>query len=92
MFGIDVLQYRWLWAAILGGSALVMGFVLAYFAFWRQREATPIDESAGPTGKEPGVLAWLRSFVPWILIVVYVSFVIYAIAYTFAAAANPPNW
>jgi uncharacterized membrane protein len=92
MFGFDVLQSRWLWAALLGGTALVLGFVLSYFAFWRQREAAAIDESGGSTDKQPGVWAWVGSFVPWILVVVYVGFVIYAIAYTLAAAANPPNW
>jgi hypothetical protein len=92
MFGIDVLQYRWLWASLLGGAALVLGFVLSYFAFWRQREATAIDESVSSAGAQPGVWAWVRSFVPWILIVVYVGFVIYAIAYTLAVAASPPNW
>jgi hypothetical protein len=91
MFGIDVLQYRWLWASLLGGAALVMGFVLSYFAFWRQREAA-IDESAPPAGAGPGAWAWLRSFVPWILAIVYAGFVIYAIVYTLAVAANPPNW
>ena len=91
MFGIDVLQYRWLWASSLGGAALVLGFVLSYLAFWRERGAV-IDESAPAAGKGPGALAWVRSFVPWILIVTYVGFVIYAIAYTLAVAANPPNW
>ena len=94
MFQLDVLHYRWLWAALLGGTALVLAFVLAYYAFWDKPQPAP-----GPVvpagGATPGVAnppqrtVWRRIL---LLALIYVAFAIYAIVYTFATAAKPPNW
>ena len=91
MFRLDVLQNQWLILALIGGSALVLTFILAYLAIWRQREGDGLG-TVEHANEAQGVWAWLRSFVPWVLIVIVVALFVWGVAYVIWAGANPPNW
>ena len=86
----NVLQYRWLINAVLGALALVLAVVLAYMAIWQQRydPAARVEQAAGQQTR----LAWISSFLPWVLILTYLGSLIYGIIYTAARAVYPPNW
>lgn len=88
MFRLDVLQNQWLMLAMGGGLILILGFVLACMAFWKPRQAI-VDEQA--TAAMPR-REWLRSFMPWLLIVAYAFILVYAVVYTIMQILNPPNW
>jgi heme A synthase len=90
---IEIRQYQWLILALVGGASLILSLVLAYLALWRRREGVveegperPEQASKGPTR------GWLRSFLPWILIVTYVGLLSWGLAYTLWVARHPPNW
>jgi putative exporter of polyketide antibiotics len=87
---LDVLQNRWLILVLLGGTALVLGVVLAYMAIWRGRDVAPAGEDAA--GAKPSARPWLRSFFPWVLVLTYAGMLAYVVIYTFVLASNPPNW
>jgi len=83
MFRLSVLQDQWLIVAIVGGTILVLAFVLACMAIWRPRKAPAAD--GAPRGRRP-------SFLPWILIVSYVFVLAYVVIYTIMRKNDPPNW
>lgn len=93
----NVLQERWLMWALIGGSAVVLGFILAYLAIWRGRAAEG-QAPAAATSPAARALAqrsffgWVGSFVPWLLIVVIVGLLVYAVVYTISRMFYPPNW
>ena len=91
MFYLDILQYQWMWFAVLGGAVLLLVTVLTYLAFWQER-AGEVDEQVIAANVQPGVYAWLRAFVPWLLIVTVLLVTIYAVLYFVMAALHPPNW
>ena len=84
---LDVLQYRWLILAMLGGLALVLALVLSYLALWRERAAA--DQ---PKAEEWPFRAWLTFTVPWVLALTYVGLAVCVVVYTLAQSAYPPNW
>ena len=88
MFRLDVLQNQWLVVALAGGLVLVLGLVLYYLAMWRQRAE---DAPAQPPPKQT-VLQWLRSFLPALLIVIYIFALAFVVVYTLAMVRHPPNW
>jgi F0F1-type ATP synthase assembly protein I len=85
MFRLDVLQSQWLILALVGGTALVLVFFLAYAAAWRARDAR---EAAGPDA--PAALRAARR-VPWVVITFILAIVAYAVVYVMLAVLNPPN-
>jgi uncharacterized BrkB/YihY/UPF0761 family membrane protein len=82
---LDVLQYQWLILTLLIALALVFAFLLSYLAAWRREE----EGGAAPEGAPA---APQRRRVPWILIILYVVVVAYAIIYVAMRADSPPNW
>ena len=82
MMRLDVLQAQWLWLALLGGSALVLAIVLAYLAIWR----------TGRNGDGRAVTPSGSGKTPWVLILVYVATLVFALGYVIMRAVVPPNW
>jgi MFS superfamily sulfate permease-like transporter len=78
MFRLDVLQNQWLILALAGGTALVLVLVLAYLAVWRGARGEAECEQPRR--------------IPWVLIIIYVVTLVYAIIYLAMTAANPPTW
>jgi hypothetical protein len=100
MFRLDVLQYQWLILTLVGGTALVLIFLLAYVAAWRARDArgaAPAEESSGAAASSGSpvprghVARSLGLRVPWVVIVLILMLAIYAIVYVTLAVMNPPN-
>lgn len=85
MLRLNVLQVRWVILAVFGGFSLVLVGVLCYLALWRRRE----PEGASP---ETSLRQWLRSYVPWVLVLTYASAFAYAVVYVVMRALRPPNW
>lgn len=89
MFELYVLQDRQVILAVGTGLVLVLAFFLSYLPMKRARdpERYQLDESPRPsTWRE----AW--SYVPWILIVVYVGTFVYSVIDMTWKSWHPPNY
>jgi uncharacterized BrkB/YihY/UPF0761 family membrane protein len=84
MLQYSVQQNQWLIMALFGGFALVLLSVLGYLALWRPRQ--PQAEGSASFGR------WTRSYLPWVLVVVYVAAAVFMVIYVWMRAASPPNW
>jgi heme/copper-type cytochrome/quinol oxidase subunit 2 len=84
MLHLDVLQNQWLFFALVGGAAIVFAVILLFTALWRPREEEgTVTEGAGSVG---------RSFMPWVIILIFGATVVFMAAYTLRAILRPPNW
>lgn len=91
MFDIEIQRDQYLILAFLGGGALVLGWVLAHLALSRPRELGG-EVALTPGDGRRAVLPWLRSFVPWVMVIVYAGAVAFVLVYTYMTWQNPPNW
>jgi hypothetical protein len=73
-----ILHNQWLFLSLFGGLILVLTFVLGFMAMWQPRS-------------EGGNLTTLKA-IPWILILLYVFIVLFAIIYVVVRMFYPPNW
>lgn len=92
MFRLNVLQNQWIILALAGGLALLLGLVLAYRALWKQRGDLVSAERVGQASRQRTAGPWLRTFMPWFLLVTYISALLFAVIYTLVMGYNPPNW
>ena len=91
MFRLSVLQYQWLFLALFGGAATIVGMVLAYLAIWRPRKSP--DREVAESGYEGcSGLRWYISFMPWVLTLTYVAAIVFGILYAIDKIIRPPNW
>jgi hypothetical protein len=81
---LNVLQNQWLMLALLGGVAMVLIIALAYAAIWRPRHA---GDKALPADAAPK-----KGALPWLLVLVYVTLLVWGVIYTLRMVAQPPNW
>ncbi len=89
MFRLEVLQNRQLILTVGTGLLLVLSFFLAYLSMKRPRlpERYQPEETPGPrTWRE----AW--SYMPWILILVYIGTFLYSIIDITWKSMHPPNY
>jgi large-conductance mechanosensitive channel len=91
MFELHVMQNQWLMLALIGGTALMLTLLLAYPAIWRRRDIESMKETTREADKQ-GFFAWLNSFMPWILSVIYIATIVFMVVYIIRRAAYPPNW
>jgi hypothetical protein len=82
MLHLDVLQNQWLMFALVGGAAILFAMILLFMALWRPREEEAA-EGAGPVR---------RSFMPWVVILLFGATAAFMAAYLLRAALRPPNW
>lgn len=83
MLHLDVLQNQWLMFALVGGAAIVFAVILLFTALWRPREEAAAAEGAGPAR---------RSFMPWLIVLLFGATAAFAAAYVLRAVLRPPNW
>ncbi|MFB3890611.1 MAG: hypothetical protein ACE15C_01165 [Phycisphaerae bacterium] len=95
---MDIIQNQWLLLALGLGVVFVLAMALAYTAIWRPRQTPSGGEGAAPAQEgepaPPGELPfgqWLRSYVPWILILTLLFVIVFMVVYTIMAATTPPN-
>jgi len=89
MLSLNVLQNREVLLTVGVGLVLVLSFFLSYLPMQRPRdpEEYQLDESPGPsTWRE----AW--SYVPWMLILVYVGTFVYSVIDITWKSMHPPNY
>ena len=84
MLRLDVLQNQWLIFALVGGTAMLFAMILLFTSLWRPRE----EEEAATEGEEP----IRRSFMPWVIILLFGATAVFMAAYTLRAILRPPNW
>ena len=84
MLHLDVLQNQWLIFSLVGGTGIVFAVILLFMALWRPRE----DEEGAAEGAGP----IRRSFMPWLIILLFGATVVFAAAYVLRATLRPPNW
>lgn len=91
MADYPVYQNQWLFVSLFGGGALLLMFVLCYWALWRPRreekeaERTEIHDVRS-------FFSWFFSVVPWAIILAIVGTAVYTLFHTGMAALKPPNW
>lgn len=90
-FYLYVLQNQWIVITLLSAVALVLLFSLTYQAMWHPRGTEEKSEKIG-IRDFGSFLAWLLSFVPWVIILVVTGSVLFTIATVVAKSCTPPNW
>ena len=75
----------------MAGVALMLVFCLTYQAMWLPRGAEEKSEVI-KVKDLPSLFAWLKSSVPWVIILLVLISVGFAIATVLAKASRPPNW
>ena len=86
MFQIDALQSQWLALSLLGGAIVAAAMTLTFVSMWRPRTSADLPAPAGRPTR-----GWFLSFMPWVLMLLYIGCVLYTAAYTIAYAMYPPN-
>lgn len=82
MYRLNVLQYQWLILALLSGIVLTLAIISTYLMMWRPRN--PSGESI-TDGKA------LFKWIPWIVIILFISIVIYQTVYAVIVSYYPLN-
>jgi ABC-type multidrug transport system permease subunit len=91
MLYLYVQQNQWIVTTLLVGVALMLLFCLTYHAMWHPRGVEQKSEQIKVKGPM-SFLAWLLTFVPWVIVLVVVGSVLFTIATVISKAARPPNW
>lgn len=91
MVDFPVYQNQWLFIALFGGAALLLMFVVTYYALWRPRKEEQEAERTEIRDVR-SFLAWLHRAVPWAIILAILGTTIYTIVHTGMAALKTPNW
>jgi type II secretory pathway component PulM len=91
MLYLYVQQHQWIVMTLLIGVALVLITCLTYQAMWQPRgveEKSEVIEVKGPKS----LVAWIKSFLPWVILLVILITVAFTIATLVAKSSKPPNW
>ena len=91
MLYLYVRQHQWIVIALLVGVALMLVFCLTYHAMWLPRGVEGKSEEI-KVKDATSFFAWIKSFVPWVLILLVLASVSFTIATVLAKTGRPPNW
>jgi len=91
MLYLYVLQNQWIVITLLAGVAIMLLFCLTYQALWLPRG---LEERSEQIKVEDvgSFFTWLRSFMPWVIILLFLAstaFTVYEISQNHKI---PPNW
>jgi len=89
MFDLYVLQNRHVILTVGVGLVLVLSFFLSYLPMKRAR-----DPERYQSEESPGPVTWREvwSYMPWMLILVYIGTFVYSIIDIIWKSAHPPNY
>ncbi len=90
MLRLDVLREQWVILALFSGVVMVIVWFLFYWAMWRERS----DDGTAPQTDSRGRRVSLKreTFMPWILILAFLSVIVYGAIFTVYLINHPPNW
>lgn len=91
MLYLYVLQNQWLVIALLCGVALVLVTALTYQALWLPRGIEKESERIKVRGPA-SFLHWLRSFIPWVIILLFAACIAFTLLEIGWNHGIPPNW
>ena len=91
MLYLYVLQNQWLVIALCVGAALVLLTALTYQALWLPRGVEKQSERIKVRGPA-SFLRWLRSFMPWVIILLFGVCIAFTLFEVTQNHATPPNW
>jgi|GEM_PF-3414201 len=89
MFDFNVLWTRQVILSIGAGLVLVLSFFLSYLPMKRAR-----DPEQYQSEEAPGPFTWREvwSYMPWMLVLVYVGTFVYSVIDMVWKSAHPPNY
>lgn len=91
MLYLYVLQNEWIILTLLFGGALMLLFCLTYQAMWHPRGVEGKSERIKV--KDVGTFfVWLRSFVPWVIMLIVIACLTFTVLTVVGKACRPPNW
>ncbi|MBU5611910.1 hypothetical protein KOL99_03090 [Geomonas sp. Red51] len=91
MLYLYVLQNQWLVIALCAGAALVLLTALTYQALWLPRGVEKQSEKIKVRGPV-SFLRRLRSFMPWVIIILFGACMAFTLFEVTQNHAVPPNW
>jgi|GEM_PF-2039780 len=91
MLYLYVQQNQWIAITLLAGIALTFVLCLLYLAMWQPRGAEGEAETIEVKDLKT-CYRWLRSFVPWAIVIAVVISIAFTIATLLAKSSAPPNW
>ncbi|HBA87281.1 MAG TPA: hypothetical protein DCZ75_04615 [Geobacter sp.] len=91
MLYLYVLQNQWLIMTLLAGCILTLILCLTYQALWLPRGTEEKSEEI-KVKDFTSFLTWIRSFVPWVIILLVLASLAFTIFEIVENHSIPPNW
>lgn len=91
MLYLYVQQHQWIAITLLLAVVLMLLFCLTYQAMWLPRGIEGKSEVIKVTDLK-SFFTWIRSFVPWVVILLFLACASFTIATVASKACRPPNW
>lgn len=91
MLYLYVLQNQWIVITLLAGAALTLILCLTYQALWLPRGIEGRSERIKVKDLK-SFFAWLGSFVPWVIILLFLASTAFTVFEIIENHSIPPNW
>jgi hypothetical protein len=91
MLYLYVQQNQWIIITLMDALALVLVFCLTYHAMWLPRGVEGKSETI-KVRDIASFFTWLKSFVPWVIILLILTSIAFTIVRIALNACRPPNW
>ncbi len=91
MLYLYVLQNQWIVITLLAGAVVTLLFCLTYQALWLPRGIEGKSERVKVRNLR-SFLVWLRSFMPWVIILLFLASFAFSVFEIAENHAIPPNW
>ena len=91
MLYLYVLQHQWIVITLLSAIAVTLLFCLTYQALWLPRGLEERSEQI-KVKDFSSFLVWLRSFMPWVIIVLFLGSIAFTVFEIVENSTIPPNW
>lgn len=91
MLYLYVLQNQWIVITLISGAILMLVLCLTYQALWQPRGIEEKSEEIRVKDVR-SFITWIRSFMPWVIILVILSSLTYTVVKLVETHRIPPNW